>query len=216
MKFQFDDCEFSLWDSKYEKDLFLVTVSGSHRFGWVKSDSDLDVKLVWIPDLMQALSVKYKGKNKHKRTEISNNKILCLESKPIVNFFYELTKGNGNNLEWLFMPPLHQKPEAVEEIKKLTIDNLHKGFLGHYLGYYSKSLKKDMDNPSRLKKYGLEKLLLCSYRVLRTGIILGQTKQVIYNVQEQDKFGFGDCCNDILSYYLNDKKLSEEQMNREV
>ena len=110
------------------------------------------------------------------------------------------------------MPPLHQKPNAVEEIKKLTIDNLHKGFLRHYLGYYSKSLKKDMDNPSRLKKYGLEKLLLCSYRVLRTGIILGQTKQVIYNVQEQDKFGFGDCCNDILSYYLNDKKLSEEQI----
>jgi len=143
---------------------------------------------------------------------MENKKTLCLETKPIRNFFYELTKGNGNNLEWMFMPPLHQKTEAVEEIKKLTVDNLHKGFLGHYLGYYSKSLRRDMDNPSRLIKYGIEKLLLCSYRVLRTGVILGQAKQVIYNIQEQDRFGFGDCCSDVLSYYLSDQPLSKEQV----
>jgi len=122
-------------------------------------------------------------------------------SYPIADYLRLLAKGNGNIIENLFEPKLYQNERLVNELQKIILESLHKGILKHYLGY-SVSLKKDMENPSRLQRYGLDKLILCRYRVLLAGLLVEKRKEIIYNLNEQHKFIKTDFCSDILTHYL--------------
>jgi len=174
-----------------------IAVSGSHAYGWARDDADLDIRLVWIPSLKQALSVKYRG-----HTVESKNGPIDLTTTPLYHFLRLLVKGNGNSLENLFQEKLSARSVLVKELQELALENVHVGFLKHYRGYYE-SLKKDMANPTRCKKYGIQKLILSAYRVLKAGIILGNYKMVCYNLQEQDKHHPSTHYRDILYDYKN-------------
>lgn len=205
MKFNYEGFEFE-YSGQYVKDVLFIAISGAHSYGWKREDSDLDVRLVWFPDLTQALSVIHRG-----RTKQTQKDKIDFVSYPIHNFLGLLVKGNGNSLENLFQEKLYQHKNLVEELQKLTLNNLHLGFLKHYLGYYS-TLKKDMNNPSRLEKYGIQKLILASYRVLRAGIILAKDKKVIYNLQEQTKNHASYMYKWILDDYLQSKQSSPKNI----
>lgn len=196
MKFKYRGFDFDLWNSNYADDLLFIAVSGAHSYGWARDDSDLDVRLVWIPDLLQALSVIHRGKTKQ-----SQHNNIDLVSYPIHHFLKLLVKGNGNCLENLFQEKLHQNETLVQKLQKLTLENLHIGFLKHYLGY-SNGLIKDMENPSRLQRYGKVKLLLASYRVLLAGLILARKREVIYTIQKQFWSVSTDYCIELLGFYL--------------
>jgi len=63
-----------------------------------------------------------------------------------------------------------------------------------------------MDNPSRLKQYGIQKTLLCAYRVLMAGLILGEHRKVVYNLNDQLDYYSLLYCDHVLSDYLNNKQ----------
>jgi len=199
-KFEFE------YPSKYTKDLLFVAVSGSYAYGWDREDSDIDFRYVWIEGLLQAVSIRNRGRTKH-----SKHDNMDITSYSLRNLLYLLAKGNGNLLENLYQEHLVEKTDMVNEIKKLTIANLHKGFLKHYLGYLS-SVKKDMRVPSRLKEFGIQKLILTGYRLARAGIILAKHKKVIYNLLEQDKYHASYMYKSILADYLKAKESSEKDI----
>lgn len=199
-KFEFE------YPSKYTKDLLFVAVSGSHAYGWDREDSDLDVRYVWIEDLLQAVSIRNRGRTKH-HTD-GNMDVTAYSLRSHLGL---LAKGNGNALENLYQEHLVERKDLVDKIKAMTIANLHIGFLKHYLGYYS-NLRKDMFIASRLKKFGIQKQILSSYRLLRLGIILAQRKRVIYNLQKQDKYHASKMYKWILDDYLKDRKSSKKNI----
>jgi len=194
MKFTYDKHEFQ-YDKNFLPSLLFMAVSGSHSYGWNRKDSDLDVRIVWMPSLLQALSVEHKGKSRH---FIIDN--IDYEEKPLHNYLRLLVKGNGNALENLFQHKLYENKQKVDELQKITLTNLHKGFLKHYLGYYA-SLQKDLSNPTRIEKYGMVKLLLCSYRVLQAGIILAEKVKVEPNVEKQAKMLGTRFCSALLEQH---------------
>jgi len=202
MRFEYKGSKFDLWDSKYKDSLLFVAVSGSPSYGWDKEDSDIDIRLVWIENILQALAVRYGGKNNHGRTTLENGKVLCVDSKPMGRFLALLVKGNGNCLENLFQTHLHSNEKLVKEIQQLTMDNLHISFLKHFAGY-AMNLQKDMTIPSRLEKFGIQKQILSALRILRAGLILGEYKQVVPNIKEQQKYHYSNYQFTILYDYLD-------------
>lgn len=207
MNFQYGNFNFDLWESKYANDLVFIAVSGAHSYGWARDDSDLDVRLVWMPDLMQALSVVHRGKTKQSQKD----NIDCT-TYPIHHFLRLLVKGNGNCLENLFQEKLYENEKLVGELQKLTLENLHVGFLKHYLGY-SNGLIKDMNNSSRLQRYGETKLILANYRVLQAGLILAKRKEVVYKLQQQYFYVSTDYCIPLLGAYLHDTPPNRELLD---
>jgi len=179
-----------------------MAVSGAHSYGWATDNSDLDVREVWMPTLQQALSVCFRGKPKECKPVFSSGNIDFV-SYPIRSFLGLLVKGNGNCLENLYQPKLSEYKQYVNELKQLTMENLHKGFLKHYLGY-SVGLMKDMTNKTRLEHYGFCKLALGAYRVLYAGLTLVRNREVVYNVREHFKRYTTTYGEHILDMYYED------------
>lgn len=194
------------YPSKYVKDLLFVAVSGSHAYGWSREDSDVDFRYVWMEDLLQAVSIFNRGRTKHHIEESMDVTAYSLRS-----YLRLLTKGNGNALENLYQEHLIEHKDLVDKLKIMTMANLHKGFLKHYLGYLGNE-KKDMKVPSRLKKFGIQKLILTGIRLGRAGIILAKHKKVVYNLQEQDKYHASKMYRWILDDYLKGKESSKKNI----
>jgi hypothetical protein len=163
-------------DWLHRKCLF-VCVSGSHSFGWVTSKSDLDARFIVMTDIGSLISPFNKSKT---RQSIQEN--IDITYYPIEQFISLLAKGNGNAIDNLFEPKLWQFPQAVTSLKHIVSNNIHKGFIHHCLGY-STHILKDINNETRLERYGLEKLLLCRYRAVLQGLNL-LNGNINYNLPE--------------------------------
>jgi len=190
-------------------DVIFIAKSGADAYGWAKKDSDLDLRLVWVPNWKLAVGLQRKEKAKQ-----IQKLALDITHYTIHHFFGLLYKGNGNCLENLFQPKIFEDTEVVKELQKLCIENLHVAYLKHWLGY-SHSLQKDMEVPSRITKRGNLKPLLDCYRILQSGIILATRKEVIWNIVEQNKFTKNNSL-EILTAYLNNEKVSENQIKNSL
>jgi predicted nucleotidyltransferase len=186
-------------------DVLFIAKSGADAYGWAKKDSDLDLRLVWVPNWK--LTVGLQRKEKAKQIQ---KLALDITHFTIHHFFNLLCKGNGNCLENLFQPKIFEDTEAVNNLQKLSMENLHVGYLKHWLGY-SHSLQKDMKNTTRIVSRGKIKPLLDCYRVLQSGIILATREEVIWNIVEQNKIIKNNSL-EILSAYMNNEKITEKQM----
>lgn len=196
MDFKYENFEFGI-DKLAMKGMLFVAVSGAHAYGWASEDSDLDIRQVWFPDIAQAVSVFFKAK-----TKSWTNTNMDFVSYPISSYLGLLAKGNGNIIENLFQEKLYQKRKMVKELQTIVLENLHVGILKHYWGY-SVSLFKDAQNKSRVKRYGIDKLLLCRYRVLLAGLILEEQHKIVYNLEEQYKYRETENCLQLLETYKN-------------
>jgi len=201
MEFKYQGFEFTI-DKLALKGMLFVAVSGAHAYGWARDDSDLDVRQVWFPDVAQAVSPFFKAKTLMWTTQNIDRMTYDFVSYPISEYLHLVAKGNGNIIENLFQEKVWENKQLVSELQEIVIANLHKGLLQHYLGY-SLSLAKDMGNPSRIKRYGLDKLLLCRYRVLLAGLILEQKHKIVYNLEDQAKLRKTENCLPLLNQYKN-------------
>jgi hypothetical protein len=182
LNFDYANFKFSL-DIENDGTLF-VAVSGAHAYGWPSESSDLDLRIVWRPSLWQSMSLFSKPRTTNTQ---SNN--LDITRYPLNEYLRLLAKGNGNAAENLFQVKLYVgagRFDPIGDLQELVLNNLHDAFLKHYAGYWV-SLEKDINNTSRLERYGLAKLLLQGYRVLRTGLILTKQKVFAYSLQSQQK-----------------------------
>lgn len=184
--FKFNGFEFWI-DKTHVTDSLLLVVSGSHAYGWETAKSDLDVRHVYFPDIQQALSIFYGA-----RTQQFSRDNIDHTEYPIKQFLGLLAKGNGNALDNLFEATdkrlgLYVDRQKVKQLQKIVLARLHLGFLQHCTGYDT-HLKKDMENETRVKKYGEQKLLLNRYKILLEGLILADHQEIVYNVRKQHEY----------------------------
>lgn len=184
-------------------DVVFISKSGSDAYGWAKEGSDLDLRMVWIPKWTEAVGLKHKERGKQLQ-----HLAVDITSFSIHHYFNLLIKGNGNGLENLFQPKIFEDPETVNSLKELCLNNLHVGYLKHWLGY-SNTLLKDRLVKSRLVIRGVIKPLLDCYRVLQSGIILAMRKEVIWNLDEQSKHVDYNNALALRNMYLNDTVPNE-------
>jgi uncharacterized protein len=155
-------------DKHYLESCLFVCVSGSHSFGWETEKSDLDLRYIEVTDLAQIISPFFPNRPRQKiKDNIDSNYY------PLRDYLMLLAKGNGNALDNLFEPKLWEQKESVRELQEIIQTHIHKGILAHCLGY-SHAICKDFTIPNRLQKYGIQKLLLCRYRILLQGMLILQ------------------------------------------
>lgn len=199
---KYKNFEFQFLDP--EDSVLFMAVSGAHSYGWLTPESDLDIRYVHVPPLKNVLSF-YKSLNTVQWKEKTKG-VVDIASYPIQKFFRLLCKGNGNLLENLFQPHIIEKQRFVRELKRIVLQNLHIGYLKHFYGYAT-NLLKDMENPSRVESYGIEKLILCCYRVLLAGLILQEYKMPTYCLGEQHTLFPTMYCDSILDNYVQGEKI---------
>jgi len=202
MIFQYQDFKYYLDKTGIESSLF-IAISGSHAYGWNRKDSDLDIRRVYFPNIQEVISSFFQAKPKKYK-----DNLVDVTEYPVSHFLKLLSKGNGNCLDNLFEEKLYEKSKIVKELQEIVLENIHSGFIQHCLGFYS-SLEKDMKNETRLKRYGKEKLMLQSYKILMEGNILGVYKKVVYNIPRQLEYCEMKYCKELLNNYLNYEKSTD-------
>lgn len=168
MNLEYDRFTLPMVDKHYLETCLFVCVSGSHSFGWETKKSDLDIRFIELTPLEQIVDPFYP--NRPRQTVEGD---FDCNYYPIKDYLRLLAKGNGNAIDNLFEPKLWEQKESVKELQEIIQTHLHKGMLAHCLGY-SSAIRKDFTNPNRLAKYGIQKLLLCRYRVLLQGLLILQ------------------------------------------
>lgn len=208
--------KFGFWiDKSHIKYILLLAVSGSHAYGWDTEKSDLDVRNVYFPNIQQALSIFYGANTKQ---FIADN--IDHTEYPIRQFLMLLAKGNGNVADNLFEASdknlgLYVDTAKVKQLQKMVLSHLHMGFLLHCIGYDT-HLKKDMENETRLRKYGKQKLLLNRYKILLEGLILASHGEVVYNVRKQHEYIKTNWCIELLEAYQSGQPFLGSRANQEA
>lgn len=185
-----------------DEQIQFVALCGSHSYGWSTDKSDIDLRVVYLPSFNEVI-------NPFQTVKINQYMELPYDitTIPLSHFLGLLVKGNANYLENLYMTKI--KTNHVElQLKNIIGRYLHHGFLSHYLGYYQ-SLKHDLNNATRLEKYGYEKLAMNSYRVLMTGIILHEKRKVVYNLKDLDMYFPETNALIVLEEYLKGNTIME-------
>lgn len=204
MNLEYENFKLEMINEKYVKNNCLfICVSGSHSFGWAKKTSDLDLRFVFFPQLGQIVSPFFKY---HTVSRIEKD--VDITEYPVDHYLQLLCKGNGNAVDNLFEPKLAEQKEHVQSLQEIVKDSIHRGFIAHCLGY-SCAIKKDFVIPSRLERYGVEKLLLCRYRVLLQGFNLLQGN-IEYNLPRLLKTCDTQNCAEVLASYISDKETDVE------
>jgi predicted nucleotidyltransferase len=193
-------------DKERLKQSLFVCVSGSHSFGWVTKKSDLDIRFVMMTPIGNLISPFFKYKTVQ---DLKQN--VDITYYPIEQFLILLAKGNGNAVDNLFEPKLYSKENTVVDLQDIVRDNIHKGFVEHCLGY-STHILKDIKNETRLKKYGVEKLLLCRYRAVIQGFNL-LLHRIDYNLPRLFKTCATQYGESILNLYINGGTLDNKYIN---
>lgn len=218
----YDKFSFNMDNDFMNQRALFIAVSGSHAFGWNNDESDLDVRIVFCPNLGQLISPFYKCKTKEWMDPHGGViKDFCMY--PIDHYLTLLNKGNGNALDNLFEPHLYEDKIFLPTLQKAVREHLHIGFVDHCIGY-SRSVKKDFSIPSRVEHFGYQKLLLERYRELLKGKLLLKNK-IEYNLSkmfeqiataygepilESCKKGKASCIDEISKAMIETDKLEEE------
>jgi hypothetical protein len=135
-----------------------VGVSGSHAYGTVRPDSDLDVRVVRIPSIDWALALARPERGVERK--LGNMDIV---EHNLYHFISVLLHGNATFLENIFQEHLYEDtvfPEFEILVKKY---GLTLRFAGHFYGF----IRSAMRDYAKKKKI---KLLLYGYRVGLSGI----------------------------------------------
>jgi predicted nucleotidyltransferase len=180
--------------------IIFCALTGAHSFGWATGKSDIDLRVLYLPSPKEIIDPFHSLKIK----QYMENPPYDITTIPFGHFCSLLVKGNANYLENVFMPKTIKNVDCVC-IEVIVGRNLHKGYLHHYLGYYQ-SLKKDIGNTTRLKRYGFTKLALNSYRVLMTGLVLNEKHKVIFNLGDLDEIIPNTHAMNVLEDYLEGKE----------
>ena len=175
------DFKYSEYCKIPEEQIIFCALTGAHSFGWVTKKSDVDLRVLYLPTKKEIIDPFHSLKIK----QYMESPPLDITTIPFGHFCSLLTKGNANYLENLYMPKTNQNEKDVSILKDIVGRNLHKAYLGHYLGYYD-SLQKDLHNQTRIERYGYQKLILNAYRVLLSGIVLEKNHRVLFNLYELD------------------------------
>ncbi|QBD83197.1 nucleotidyltransferase [Ktedonosporobacter rubrisoli] len=156
--------------------LFLMTLSGSHLYGFASPNSDYDLRGVYILPLKEVIGL-YEGRDTIETTIKLDGQEIDLVMYDIKKFLALLLKKNGLILEQIYSPVLVQALPELEELKDIARKCISRHHKHHYYGYAQDQWK--LLNRSEV---GSIKNLLHVYRVLLTGLHLLRSGEVETNL----------------------------------
>ena len=187
--------------------------SGSRAWGFASTDSDWDVRYIYIHNLDWYLSI---DNNKDSQEKILPNDIDLVgwELKKALRLF---RKSNPPMLEWLRSPIVYlQQFSTTELLRELTKEYFNpKSCLHHYLhmaeGNFREYLQKDV---VRVKKYFyvLRPILACDW-IKQTDTMAPMEFQKLVESQVTDEFVKIEIQN-LLARKITGEELNEEPKNQ--
>lgn len=187
--------------------------SGSRAWGFASTDSDWDVRYIYIHNLDWYLSI---DNNKDSQEKILPNDIDLAgwELKKALRLF---RKSNPPMLEWLRSPIVYlQQFSTTELLRELTKEYFNpESCLHHYLhmaeGNFRKYLQKDV---VRVKKYFyvLRPILACDW-IKQTDTMAPMEFQKLVESQVTDEFVKIEIQN-LLARKITSEELNEESKNQ--
>lgn len=147
--------------------LFSLTISGSHLYGFSSSDSDVDIRGIFVYNTNKLLGLERPPT--HLYLEIEDYDIMLDELGPAIE---QIFKGNCNQLEHIMAPQIYTSPDflLLEEIIMLNKDGLFKSYRGLATFNYKKFISTGRRNTVKKYLYVLRGLMAGIY-VLEVGKI---------------------------------------------
>jgi uncharacterized protein len=202
---------------EYQHDIkiLLAVESGSRAWGFASTDSDWDVRYIYVHKLDWYLKI---DAQKDSQEEILANDIDLAgwELKKALRLF---RKSNPPILEWLRSPIVYYEHfSTAKSLRELTAQYFNpKSCLHHYLhmaeGNFKTYLQKDM---VRVKKYFyvLRPILACDW-IYRTNTVAPMEFQELVAHEVKDA-NIKKMIQDLLSRKMAGEELNEEPQNQEL
>ena len=200
-------------EQQHDIKILYAIESGSRAWGFASTDSDWDVRYIYIHKLDWYLSIDNKKDN---REEILPNDIDLAgwELKKALRLF---RKSNPPILEWLRSPIIYlQRFSVADRLRELTKEYFNpKSCLHHYLhmaeGNYREYLQRDI---VRVKKYFyvLRPILACEW-IKQTNTMPPMEFQELIDSQVTDKIVKKEIQN-LLARKMAGEELDVEQKNQ--
>ena len=200
-------------ECQHDIKILYAVESGSRAWGFASTDSDWDVRYIYIHDLDWYLNIDNK---KDSQEEILPNDIDLAgwELKKALRLF---RKSNPPMLEWLRSPIVYlQQYSAVERLRELTKEYFNpKSCLHHYLhmaeGNFREYLQKDR---VRVKKYFyvLRPILACDW-IKQTNTMAPMEFNKLVDSQVTDLYVKTEIQN-LLARKIAGEELNEEPKNQ--
>jgi len=156
--------------------LLLMTVSGSHLYGFPSPDSDYDLRGVYILPVREVIGL-YDGRETLDTMVMRDGIEIDTVLYDVKKFFGLLLKKNGLVLEQIYSPLVVYTTPEHEELKVLARKCISRHHKHHYYGFAEGQWKLfHKQQPHQVKP------LLNIYRILLTGIHLMRSGEVEANL----------------------------------
>jgi len=154
----------------------LLTVSGAHLYGFPSTDSDVDLRGVFILPQRALLGLDAPEETFSQTMQYAGYEV-DLVAHEVKKFLELLLHKNGYVLEQLYSPLIVQGGAAFEALRNLVRGAITRHVYHHYAGFARNKLREfEGESPRRVKT------LLYVYRVLLTCIHLLRTGEVEANL----------------------------------
>jgi predicted nucleotidyltransferase len=152
--------------------ILMMTVGGSHAFGYAASDTDYDLRGIHVLPIDIALGIHEDQYTVSVREQISRLEVdlLTYDIKRYLTFIME---ENSFVIEFLYAPPVAMDADIIAELKAVCKKSVTRNHAYNYIGY----AKKQWKLVEKFFPYSV-KPFLNSFRILLTGLNLMQTAEV--------------------------------------
>lgn len=157
--------------------VLLCGVTGAHHYGFPSSNSDMDLKGIFLAPTESLLGLEHVQETVD-RLQIFEAVECDMTLHEAHKAFNLLLGGNGNILERILSPFQVYPSQLADEVARLAKASLSKRFFGHYRGYF-----KGMCREAESQEAPTAKKMLYSYRVALTGIHLLTTGTLEANIE---------------------------------
>jgi uncharacterized protein len=148
--------------------VLVAGVSGSHMWGLDTTESDIDIRGIYVAPIEQVLSV-HPGADTIEATWDD----IDVQFYEVKKAFNMLNKNNGNLVELLLSPTIFYNTNEVQW-KQTARNHLVKDLFHYYKGYYHSQRERASRNRGG-------KALLYTYREVMQGIWLMRKGEIIHN-----------------------------------
>ena len=199
-------------EQQHEIKILYAVESGSRAWGFASTDSDWDVRYIYIHKLDWYLSIDNKRDN-HEEILPNDIDLAGWELKKALRLF---RKSNPAMLEWLRSPIVYlQAFSTADRLRELSTEYFNpKSCLHHYLhmaeGNFNEFLQKDL---VKIKKYFyiLRPILACEW-IKQTNTMAPMEFQILLDSQVTDPNVKTEIQN-LLARKISGEELNEEQKN---
>ena len=163
-------------DENFNGQLIMLTISGSHLYGWESVDSDIDWRGVYL-----AGTENFLGLQRPRTFNLNELKPYDLELKELGHFLNLGLAGNCNVLDTINSRPIYRTPQAIE-LRQIINNTITKDGVFHsYMGLAESNYTKFILGGTGItyKKYLYIIRAICAgTHILQTGVVQPNMKEL--------------------------------------